>query len=392
MTAATMPDPRLLGRTARGEYRWQVRPYVGEPRRRVTRVFLMPTGSLKAAKRRAADVVRELESEAGRADVYAPTVAKLLDDWIARNASRLAPRTVTGYRARADIIRKHIGTVCADRVTVDDVSAMYHALREKGTSEASLLEVHRVLSAALRWGFDMERIAVVPNLKRVKPKHATPHVAPPSPAELRRLLTSLPDSEWARAIALLPLAGMRRGEVVGLRWEDVTPPTFDTDGQLVESPSVWVRHSITTSTGGPVHIGPTKSTLDREVLLPVEAFAVLEQQRAYIIAAEGRLPAWVFPDWVSRGLSLPRNPDSISRAWSRHRGRVGLPHVRVHDLRHYYATAASEAGVSFRSIADQLGHVDPALTIRLYSHTTTSGRRAVATAVAASIAGELGAG
>lgn len=388
MTTATMPDPRLLGRTADGQYRWQVRPYVGEPRRRATRVFLMPSSSLKAARRKAADVVRELEDEAGKADTYAPTVGKLLDDWIARNRSRLAPRTVVGYTARAAVIRKHIGNLRADAVTVDDVSAMYHALREKGTTEATLLEVHRVLSAAFQWAHDMERIAAVPNLRRVKPKHTPPEIDPPSSAELRRLLTSLPDTEWARAIALLPLGGMRRGEVVGLRWEDVTGPTFNGAGDLVEFPTVWVRHSVTTKKGEPVHVGPTKSKRDRLVTLPVEAFAVLEQQRQYVLNADGKLPAWVFPCWSSRRRTLPRNPDSISRAWDRHRKKHELPNVRVHDLRHYYATAASEAGISFRVIADQLGHTDPALTIRLYSHTTASGRGSAALAVAASI-GEL---
>ncbi len=372
---------QYLHRRADGAHVWRVRPYVGQPRRRVTATFTTETKSWPAARRRRSKVIDQLEADARQADVNRPTIGKLLDDWLDRNASSKAPRTMVGYRARADIIRAKFGKVHANDLTPDMIDGWYHELRTAGTAEASLLEVHRVLNAALRWAFKLRRIADVPTEFVDKPKHRPPRVSPPTAEQMRTLLTKLPDAEWARAVALLALCGLRRGEVVGLRWEDVQPPVM------------WVRHSITEEKGKPVHVGPPKSKEAREIELHDLAVTVLDQQRKYVtetLKVDEVLSGWVFPDWDSAGEAAPRRPDSVSRSWDRYRKRNGGAGVRLHDLRHFYATVALEAGTPLHAVAAQLGHTDPATTLRIYGHATDSGRRAAANAVGSAIAGELG--
>lgn len=373
------------GRRSDGRHVWRVRPYVGTPRRRVTATFDTPTKSWTAARRKRADVVRRLEADASLVDAARPTVGRLLDDWLARTGTTKSPRTMQGYRARADIIRKRFGTTIARDLDTDTIDAWYHTLRTSGTTEASLLEIHRVFSAALRWAYKMRRISEVPTDFVDKPKHRPPKITPPTPDMMRRLLSGLPDAEWARAVALLAFGGMRRGEVVGLRWEDLTAPELvETDAgvEMATAPMAWVRHSVVEITGKPVHVQPyPKSREHRHIELPLAAWAVLEQQRAYLAGARAVSP-WVFPDWDSWRLSKPRRPGSLSISWGRYRKRHdGCERVRLHDLRHFYATAAMASGADMKAIAEQLGHTDVATTIRIYVHSTDAGRRAVVDAV-----------
>lgn len=357
---------QLTGRrSSDGRYVWRVRPYVGTPRRRVTATFDMPTDSVKAARRKAGDVVKQLEADAKLADVRRPTIAQLLDDWINRGVGSKSPRTLYGYRKRADKITARFGSRRANELTPDDVDAWYAELRQAGTSDAELLEIHRVFSAGLRWAVKMRRIPEAVTEFVGKPRHSPPRITPPSPELMRKLMTGLPDAEWARAIALLVLTGVRRGEVCGLRWEDF-------DGR-----TIWVRHSVLeVPDADHQQVQPfPKGREHREVRLHPAAAAVLEQQRVYVRNTTSADVAWVFPDWDSWHYRLPRRPSSINRAWGRYRNKYGAKSVRIHDLRHFNATQALAAGAKVHDVAGQLGHKDVSTTLRIYGHGTDEGQQ-----------------
>lgn len=355
---------QYIGKKVDGRHVFRVRPYVGTPRRRATANFDMPTASLKAARRRARDVVRQLEEDADLVDVRRPTINQLLDDWINRGVGTKSPRTLYGYRQRADKIGARFGTVRAAELTPDMVDAWYHDMQTAGVSNAERLEIHRVLSAVLRWAVKMRRIPEAVTEFVDRPRHTSPSINPPKPEMMRRLMTGLPDAEWARAIALLAFTGMRRGEVCGLRWEDIDGPT------------IWVRHSVIEVPGGPQQVQPfPKSREHRRVGLHAAAVAVLEQQRAYVVAATRAPVVWVFPDWASWRYRLPRRPSSVNRAWGRYRRKHGADSVRPHDLRHFNATYALAAGAKAHDVAKQLGHKDVATTIRIYGHGTDEGQQ-----------------
>ena len=162
---------------------------------------------------------------------------------------------------------------------------------------------------------------------------------------------------FAPLLVLLFSTGVRRGEALGLQWSDV-----DFDRSLIT-----IRRSIT-DTG----ITTPKSGKARKLAMPAsltaELFDLLAARRREALARGWpEVPEWVF---CSETGTAP-TPRNIERVWYRLRRRaqkLGVRPLKLHCTRHTWATMASAAGKSVRWIADQLGHADPALTLRVYAH------------------------
>ena len=163
------------------------------------------------------------------------------------------------------------------------------------------------------------------------------------------------------AFVLLATTGMRRGEVLGLRWEDV-----DFAGRALS-----IVQTLTTVRGDK-HIGPPKTgksrrrvSIDAVTLDALKAHR--KRQRVERIAAadvwsnEGDL---VFTD----ELGEPVHPNRLSQSFDRIVREAELPRIRLHDLRHSYATLALKAGVHPKIVSERLGHSTIAITLDLYSH------------------------
>ncbi len=151
--------------------------------------------------------------------------------------------------------------------------------------------------------------------------------------------------------------GARRGEALGLRWEDVD---FD-------SRTIRIRRSITYG-----ELTTPKSGRGRTVAmspgLAEEFFDLLASRRREVLARGWRdVPPHVFCSEAG----TPQDGGNVSRIWSRFRRRAqahGIRPLKLHATRHTWATLALESGKSIRWVADQLGHADPALTLRVYAH------------------------
>ena len=143
---------------------------------------------------------------------------------------------------------------------------------------------------------------------------------------------------------------MRRGEVLGLRWSDID---FD-------SAEMSVRNSITTAGHGKVVAGPPKTPRSRrQIYLDDATVRELREQRRR--QNEERLavgPLWdagegyVFTDEIGR----PVHPDKFSELFRKRMAEAGLPKIRLHDLRHSYATLALKAGVHPKVVSERLGN------------------------------------
>lgn len=168
---------------------------------------------------------------------------------------------------------------------------------------------------------------------------------------------------------------MRRGEVLGLRWSDVD----------LDAGQVAVVQTLTSVNGHAV-IGPTKTVRSRRtVYLDEHTVNTLREQRAR--QREERLvagPAWdatsdlVFRDEIGR----PTHPDWFSREFARVVSASGAPPIRLHDLRHTFATLALKAGVHPKVVSERLGHATVGITLDLYSHVTPAIARDAADVVA----------
>jgi integrase len=180
-----------------------------------------------------------------------------------------------------------------------------------------------------------------------------------SPEEVSTLLQVALEHEpqFQPALATLFYAGLRRGELLGLKWEDV-----DFDRRRIHVRRAYVKGQITTPKSGRgryVMMAPPLASLLLDVLATRS-----RQMLAYVWA---EVPEWVFPSRTGG----PLDQDNFDRTWRRLRRRAqkrGVRPLRLHCTRHTWASLALASGKSVRWVADQLGHADPAMTLRVYAH------------------------
>ena len=156
--------------------------------------------------------------------------------------------------------------------------------------------------------------------------------------------------------------GLRRGELLGLKWEDndfehgnfrVKRQVARIDGEIVEAPL------------------KTKNAY-RTLPLAEDTIQVLKQQKK----KAGSSP-WVFPSPTGG----PISPDSVLHMLHRVLKRAGLPRVRFHDLRHTFATLALQNGVDIKTVSGMLGHFSAGFTLDTYAHVTTAAQKEAARAM-----------
>jgi integrase len=160
-------------------------------------------------------------------------------------------------------------------------------------------------------------------------------------------------------ILLGVLCGLRRGEVVALRWRSVDLER----GQLAVSAS-------TEQTDDGIREKETKSGKSRAVALPVMIIEELRQHRLRQAEQLLALGVRLHDDHhvVAREDGQPLQPRSLSQAFRKFIGRHSLKKIRLHDLRHSHATAMLAAGVHPKIAQERLGHSSVSVTIDLYSH------------------------
>ena len=165
------------------------------------------------------------------------------------------------------------------------------------------------------------------------------------------------EARFHPALVVLFSTGLRRGELLGLKWEDV-----DFERNRIHVRRALVRTGLT---------GP-KSGNGRFVAMSPALGALLLgllglRRRQCLAAGWPEVPEWVFPSEVGS----PWRPENFETVWLRLRRRAnqaGIRPLKLHCTRHTWASMALAAGKSVRRVADQLGHASPALTLKTYAH------------------------
>jgi integrase len=362
---------------------WRLRVLVRDPRtskdRQVSETF---HGGRREAERALAKMVTQADS--GQLSPLTMTVADLLAEWLDFIEPSRSPNTIRGYRScihRAII--PVLGSVKLAKLTARDLDRAYAGWLGQALSPTTVHQYHAVLASALhqacRWGY-IDRSPAVnaspPAARRAEPK-------PPSPDQVRQVIAYADDDDPVMAAFLIIAActGARRAELVALRWSDID---WDSS-QLVIS-----RAMVHPKEGGQVE-STTKTKRNRRVALDPVALAALDLHRGRVNgwAADARVV--VRPDGFvfsydpigGQAMWLDRPTDYVLRL----RKVLGIPRLRLHDLRHFAGTQLIGAGVDVRTVAGRLGHSDAATTLRAYAHFIEERDRS-----AAAILGQLVAG
>jgi integrase len=345
----------------------------------------------RAAERHLTRVLRELDvgtyvEPEKRARTQ--TLARFVhDDWLPAVKGSLRASTLAGYREKLTLhVLPHLGALRLAQITPDRLNALYGELLQSGRrdgrgglSTQSVRHVHRAIYGCLADAVKWDRIARNPAQRAEPPKPKRAAMKVWSAEQLRTYLHHVRDDRLRAAWLLLVTTGMRRGEVLGLRWLDV-----DMDaGQLS------VRQTLI-AVGYRVEISEPKTERSRRRIgLDPATVAGLRSWRAR--QAEERL-AWG-EAWTESGLVFTRedgtaiHPQSLSRFFEKRAKAAGLPSIPLHALRHSYATAALKAGVPTKIISERLGHSNISTTADLYQHVLPELDDEAAARVAAAIFG-----
>lgn len=265
-------------------------------------------------------------------------------------------------RNRQTIARKHvaptIGRLRLSRITPLEVQRWLDGLRASGLSDGRLREIRGLLSAALSQAVRWQLIARNPCDAVDQPRYRPPERPVWDDATARAWLAETADTDDGPLWALAAYTGMRRGELLGLHWEDVDL------GRRVAR----VRYTLSQTAGGYV-LAPPKTGRERDVPLRRPAIEALREQRRRQNARRLRLGA----AWSDTGLVFDRgdgekiNADVASNRWIRSVRRRGYPEIRFHDLRHTAASLMRAAGMPELEIQIILGHTTFDMT-RRYLH------------------------
>jgi integrase len=335
-------------------------------------------------RRQAAEELREILAELKQATHATPqkiTVEQRFTQWV--DGLRIAESTRASYRKNLRVhVFPHIGSMPLAKLTTARLNVLYRQLEKSGRqdhkagsglSPRTVRYIAVIIKAGLQAAVDENVIARNPADKTKPPtaKEARPpEFHPWSAAELAAFL------EWAdghgcpdaTAWRVLAFSGARRGEVLAARWRD-----FDADtGKLTIRRSVGLIRSK--GEGYELKEGPTKTGKPRLVKLDGRTVDALRRYRTARAGLDLRL---VRPDALIFGTldSEHQHPERFSRRFNeaiarcrRHLGDDALPPVRLHDLRHGWATMALRAGVHPKVVQERLGHSNIAITLGIYSH------------------------
>ena len=152
--------------------------------------------------------------------------------------------------------------------------------------------------------------------------------------------------------------GLRRGELLGLKWQDI-----DWNNGIIK-----VRRQVARVNGEIVEAPLKTKNSYRAVTISQQAIEVLKQQKAKTH------DQYVFPS-PNGG---PISPDSVNNMLKRVLERAGIPKVRFHDLRHTFATIALQNGVDIKTVSGMLGHFSAGFTLDTYAHVTTAAQKEAA--------------
>ena len=305
----------------------------------------------------------------------APTKATvkeyLKSEWLPAAKSTIRASTYNSYVQHVDChVVPFIGTVKLQKVTGATLNGLYAKLAEsgrkngkRGLSSATVHHVHACLHRAFRdavkWG-QLARnpadAADPPSQRGTERREMRTWTA----EQLRAFLAFTKDDELYSLWHTLAMTGTRRGEGLGLRWEDVD----------FETARLAVRRALIPSGRDVVVSEPKTARGRRSIALDPETVAVLKAQAARQLEHQAD---WQ-EGWCDSGYVFTAedgqylNPEAVTR-WFRQAVRKSmLPKIRLHDLRHTHATLALQAGIHPKVVSERLGHATVAITLDTYSH------------------------
>ncbi|SFX53770.1 Site-specific recombinase XerD [Thermoactinomyces sp. DSM 45891] len=297
------------------------------------------------------------------------TLGEYLENWLedyARGAVR--PTTFSSYRfAIRTHIAPHLGSLTLQELQATHIQRFYNNKLEsgrvdgKGGLAASTIQyMHTVLQKALehavKWQLINRNVAKLSDPPKIRKRENATFGA----EEVKRFLTYAKGHRLYIAFLLGITTGLRKGEILGLRWNDVA----------LEEKMLSVRKSLALVDGKRVLQEPKTSGSIRSVPLPSLVVQALEEHKLLQSKEKIKLGA-LYHDHglvVTTSIGKPVSPSDLWKYFKSILKKADLPNIRFHDLRHTHATLMLQQGEHPKIVAERLGHSDIRLTMDTYSH------------------------
>ncbi len=377
--------------TRRGKNSWRVKYEIGRDPvtgKRQTR-YITVRGTKRDAQRALTRVQHEIDVGA-YIDATKESVGEYLDRWLRDYAKvQLAPKTFERF---SEIVAKHLKPALGEIVLKDlkplQIQGYYSDALESGRlsgkgglSPRTVHHYHRILFQALRQAVRWRLLAINPAEAVTPPKPEEVEIEILDNGEIARLLREARPTRSFSAILLAATTGMRRGEVLAVRWRDV-----DLDGALLT-----VNQAVEETKAGLRVKSPKTKRSRRNITLPALMVEALRRHKVRQLEERMKLglgrdhDGLVFTD-LEGGLVRPRN---LTKEFGRIVKLTGLRPVTFHGLRHTHITTLLDDGVNPKVVSERVGHASVAITLQIYGHVIPNMQTDAAARVDAALRGTL---
>ena len=299
------------------------------------------------------------------------TLDDYLDEWLDRRRTQLRPTTLRGYRQTVDCyVRPHLGARRLSRLDRRLLERVYARLLAAGgvggrplsprTVQLTHAVLHRALRDAQLDGLLEHNPAELARTPKRDPNavEAEQRIQVWTAREAAQFLELVDDYRWRTPWHVALGDGARRGELLGLGWQDVD----------LDRAQLTIRRALTVVDGVARLLG-TKTSRARTLSLGPSVVDALRQHRAAqarAVSASGADDAWslVFTDDAGGHVE----PMAVTHEFRRLVRKLPFPVIRLHDLRHTHASLLLEQGVTAKVVSDRLGHTTISMTMDIYAH------------------------
>lgn len=297
-----------------------------------------------------------------------PRLGDYLDLWLLTKEKNIAPKTVRCYRQNIDNhLKPGLGSVKLKDLTTDQVDAFLTLKQKDGYSSDTIRLMRTTLNTALKYALKTRKITFNPVSVSDPPKREHKVTDVLDVRQVRILLAACKGKPYGLAIELATKTGLRKGEVLGLMWDDV-----DFDSGLLH-----VRRQFQRIDGEWKSVGLKTAKARRIIPIDPELVEQLRLHKGQQFLDQMR------DDWKWHGLifctrnGTPYDERNILTYLKQILKEAGLPPIRFHDLRHTYATLLRSIQVETKDISERLGHSNTAITQDLYMHAVREAQRGV---------------
>ena len=353
---------------------WEIRYSLGRDpatgKRRIATATVR--GTRKEAERELRRLLRTLDTNE-HVDSSRMTTREWLTAWLRAVREEVSPKSHERYgEIVSGFLVPELGALPIGKLAPSHIQAAYTKWATEGRrdgkpgglSPRTRRHIHRILKAALGRAVEMQVIARNPAdaFKKRLPKVERKEMTTLTAEQSTRLLDAIKHTRVFWPVLLALATGMRRGEILALRWRNVD----------LERDTVRVVESLEQTKAG-LRFKAPKTEKARGITLPafaVEELRLLKRQQAEELLALGvRQSSETLV--CARAAGPPHQPRSLTHEFTYLIGRMkDIPRVRFHDLRHSHATQLLSAGVHPKIAQERLGHSTITTTMDLYSHVT----------------------